>query len=99
MTSRFAYPCRMFRLLLLVIGPALLIPVEAFPQGETTSAIVGEARDTSGALLPGAAVTIVSAENGLKRIAKTDDAGRFNFAQLKPGVYTVRMEAAGFTAQ
>ena len=28
--------------------------------------------------------------------AKTDEAGRFNFPQLKPGAYAVRIEAQGF---
>ena len=40
-----------------------------------------------------------SARPGLKRTAKTDDAGRFNFPQLKPGAYTVRAEAQGFEPQ
>lgn len=42
---------------------------------------------------------IRSAENGLTRVVKTDDAGRFSFPQLKPGTYSVRVEAAGFELQ
>jgi len=98
-TSRFAVLCPVFRLLALVLAAAFVVPAEAFPQGETTSAIVGEVRDTSGALVPAAAVTIANKENGLKRTAKTDGAGRFNFPQLKPGSYTVKVEAPGFAPQ
>jgi len=98
-TLRFAVLWPVFRLLALVIAAAFVIPAEAFPQGETTSAIVGEIRDTSGALVPGAELTITNRENGLKRTAKTDGAGRFNFPQLKPGNYTVRVEAPGFAPQ
>ncbi len=76
-----------------------LHPVEAFAQGETTSAIVGQVSDASGAAVPGATVTIRNAETGLQRIAATDDSGRFNFTQLKPGAYTVRVEAQGFDPQ
>jgi Carboxypeptidase regulatory-like domain len=68
-------------------------------QGETTSAIVGSVSDPLGAAIPGANVTVTNVENGLKRSAKTDDAGRFSFPQLKPGVYSVRAEADRFQAQ
>jgi uncharacterized GH25 family protein len=70
--------------------------VKALAQGETTSAIVGQVRDTTNAVVPGATVTIANPETGLRRSAKTDDAGRFNFPQLKPGTYSVRVEAQGF---
>ena len=46
-----------------------------------------------------ATVTIANRETGLKRSAKTDDAGRFNFPQLKPGTYSVKVEAQGFEPQ
>ena len=52
--------------------------------------------DATGAVVPGASVTITNQETGLKRSAKTDDAGRFNFPQLKPGTYSVKVEAQGF---
>ena len=41
-------------------------------------------------------MTITNPETGLRRSAKTDDAGRFNFPQLKPGTYSVKVEAQGF---
>jgi len=68
----------------------------AFAQGETTSAIFGQVTDATGAVVAGASITITNQENGLKRSAKTDDAGRFNFPQLKPGAYAVKVEAQGF---
>jgi hypothetical protein len=33
---------------------------------------------------------------GVRRSARTDDEGRFNFPQLKPGTYSVKVEAEGF---
>ena len=75
---------------------ACLLPVKALAQGETTSAIIGEVRDASSAVVAGATVTITNHETGLKRSAKTDDAGRFSFPQLKPGTYSVTVEARGF---
>jgi hypothetical protein len=76
-----------------------LSPLVAFPQGETTSAIIGQVSDESGAAVPGSMVTITNTETGLKRSATTDDAGRFNFPQLKPGTYAVKVEAEGFESQ
>jgi protocatechuate 3,4-dioxygenase beta subunit len=75
------------------------LPVAAFSQGETTSAIVGQVSDASGAAVPNAAVTITNRETGQRRSAKTDDSGRFNFPQLKPGPYSVKVEAEGFESQ
>src|SRR5258708_1311632 len=76
---------------------ALRVPVMA--QGETTSAIVGPVTDPSGEAIRGAAVTVTSSENGMKRSVKTDDSGRFSFPQLKPGMCSVKAEADRFEAQ
>jgi carboxypeptidase family protein len=76
-----------------------LLPAQALGQGETTSAIVGQVWDTSNAVVAGATVTAVNSETGLRRSAKTDDSGRFNFPQLKPGAYSVKVEAPGFEPQ
>ena len=75
------------------------VPLRMLAQGETTSAIVGTVVDPAGSALKDATVTITSSDTGLKRNAKTDDAGRFNFPQLKPGSYSVKVEAEGFQAQ
>ena len=46
--------------------------------------------------MPGAAVSARNSETGFTRAAKTDDSGRFDFPQLKPGTYSVKVEAVGF---
>ena len=86
------------RLVFLVVAIAVL-SAEALGQGETTSAIQGQATDATGAVLPAATVAVTSHDTGSKRSANTDDAGRFNFPQLKPGAYAVRIEAQGFEPQ
>jgi Carboxypeptidase regulatory-like domain len=68
-------------------------------QGETTSAVAGRVTDPTQAALPGAAVTISGQETGVTRSVKTDGGGRFDFPQLKPGMYQVRVEADGFEPQ
>jgi Carboxypeptidase regulatory-like domain len=92
----------MFRagLLHFLISVGLLgLPMRTLAQGETTSAIEGELTDISGGVIPGATVTVTSRDTGLQRSVKTDQEGRFNFPQLKPGTYSVKVEAEGFEPQ
>ncbi len=84
-------------ILALIISLALPAPSKA--QGETTSAIAGEVKDETGAAVGQAQVKLLNNETGLKRSAHTDEAGRFQFPQLTPGIYTVQVEAAGFDTQ
>lgn len=84
---------------LAIIAAAFLFPAQAPAQGETTSAVVGQVRDSTGAFVPNATVTIISLETGFTRSGKSDAAGRFNFSQLKPGAYLVKVEAPGFEPQ
>ncbi|HYL63303.1 MAG TPA: carboxypeptidase regulatory-like domain-containing protein [Candidatus Methylomirabilis sp.] len=84
---------------LALIGALVLFPARLWSQGETTSAIVGQVTDATNSAIPGANVTITNRETGLQRSAKTDDEGRFNFPQLKPGTYSVKVEAGGFDSQ
>ena len=84
---------------LLMVSACVFFPSALRAQGETTSAIVGQVTDATNAAIPGATVTIVNAETGLERRARTDNEGRFNFPQLTPGAYSVKVETAGFEAQ
>ncbi len=84
---------------LLITCAIALLPSVGWAQGETTSAIVGQVTDATHAAVAGANVTITSSETGLTRTVTTDAAGRFNFPQLKPGAYSVRVEAEGFEPQ
>ncbi len=76
---------------------ALLIfgAFNAFPQAETGQ-IVGTVTDPSGALIPGAQVTVRSAATGAARSQATSDAGAFTFPNLQPEVYEVSVTAPGF---
>jgi hypothetical protein len=84
---------------LLTLVVVLAVPIRTSAQGETTSAIEGQITDATGAAIPAATVTVTSRETGLQRSLKTDEEGRFNFPQLKPGVYSVKAEATGFDSQ
>ncbi len=87
------------RFLALAALTVSLLSVPALGQGETTSAIQGQVTDATGAAVAGAAVAITSQDTDATRHARTDEAGRFNFPQLKPGIYAVHIEARGFEPQ
>jgi hypothetical protein len=89
----------MSRIALALAALLFAFPHTAWAQGETTSAILGQVTDTAGAAIPGAAVTITSRETGMQRSVRSDQEGRFNFPQLKPGAYSVKVEAVGFDPQ
>jgi Carboxypeptidase regulatory-like domain len=84
-----------------VLLAAVLVSITpaALAQGETTSAIAGQVTDASGAAIAGAKVTVTSRETGLERSLVTDAEGRFDFPQLRPGAYAVRIQAHGFEFQ
>ena len=88
------------RFSVLVLAVALLSsPARTLAQGETTAAIVGQVTDSTGAAIPRATVTIANRETGLQRSLETGNDGRFNFPQLMPGTYVVKVEAEGFDPQ
>ena len=56
-------------------------------RADVTGSISGYARDTSGAVLAGATVTIVQQATGYTRTIKTDAGGQYSFLALPPGQY------------
>ena len=60
-----------------------------------SSAVSGTVADETGAVLPGAIVTLRGGPSGLRE-AQTDAAGRFDFPGLPPGTYRVSVFLSGF---
>jgi len=58
--------------------------------------IVGTLTDQTGAVVPGAAVTVTNASTGLSRQATTDNAGYYSFPNLPEGTYNLSINANGF---
>src|SRR5512138_1362811 len=80
----------------LVITLLLALGTTAAAQ-QAPSGIAGVVRDTSGAVLPG--VTVEAASPVLiekVRTVVTDDQGRYNIVDLRPGVYRVTFTLPGF---
>src|SRR5215471_16663516 len=65
--------------------------------GQTvTGSISGAVADATGGYIPGAAVTITSEKTGQVRTSPTSEEGRFTFAALQPGAYSLKVEKNGF---
>src|SRR5438105_7765427 len=81
-----------------VLVVILALPVAAAAQ-VTTADIVGRVTDSSGAVLPGATVTIENLATHDVRTAPTNETGDYLFNLLPIGTYTVNVELQGFASQ
>ncbi|HLJ30425.1 MAG TPA: TonB-dependent receptor [Candidatus Angelobacter sp.] len=68
-----------------------------FAQVTATATLQGTVVDKSQAVLHGAQVTIVSKATGETRNTKTNDAGEYRFDLLPVGIYSVKVNATGFS--
>ena len=58
--------------------------------------VVGTVEDPSGAVIPGAAVTLTNTNTAAARESKADEQGRYTFVSLLPGTYSMAVTATGF---
>jgi hypothetical protein len=65
-------------------------------QAASTSTIHGNITDQTGALIPGAVVTILTTDGKVLSTATADASGAYDVQGLKPGGYIVKAEFAGF---
>jgi hypothetical protein len=63
---------------------------------QTLGGITGTVEDQSGAVVPGATVTIVENQTKLTRTLQTSDKGSYEFVNLAIGNYTVTITSSGF---
>jgi hypothetical protein len=78
---------------ILVIG---LLAGVAFAQDSTSGTINGSVVDQQDAVVAGATVTIRNKETGEEKTATTTESGAFVIAHVRPGLYTLTVEAKGF---
>jgi hypothetical protein len=74
----------------------LAFPITGYAQGGASGAIQGDVRDSSGALIAGAEVTLTGTAGSIVRVVRTSGEGSFAATLLPPGEYRVEVKAAGF---
>jgi hypothetical protein len=73
----------------------LLLPAVLFAQAYFGT-VSGELTDSTGAVVQGATITLTDQDKGFSYTAKSDASGRYLFATIPPGLYTVSAEMQGF---
>jgi outer membrane receptor protein involved in Fe transport len=90
----------MNRLKFLVVVVPLVLSLgttSALGQARQESTIVGTVKDSTGAVLPGVSVTVVSPDLvGGAVLVVTDPEGKYRVGQLKTGLYELTFELTGF---
>src|SRR6201982_4313220 len=75
-----------------------LIAAPAWPQTQLGT-LFGTVTDTSGAVVPGADVSVENASTGLKRDGRTDKSGEYRLVGLATGSVMIRAGKEGFRAE
>ena len=73
---------------------ATAVPAAAQP---LTSRVEGTVQDETGAVIPGASVTMMQVDTGIVWETVTDERGLYLFPRMPPGAYRAEAGAAGFT--
>jgi hypothetical protein len=85
-----------------LIGLALLLaglgisPPKASAQATNAGSISGTVKDSAGAVVPDAVVTITNIATSQSRKTTSDSVGGFTLQDLQVGVYNVSVEKSGF---
>jgi len=87
---------RSYKLILLTIFCFFLVAANSKVYGQATGTLLGSVTDASGAVLPGAMVTVVSQDTAVSRTAKTDASGGYRVPFLLVGHYTIQVSYTGF---
>jgi hypothetical protein len=87
-----------FSLAMLTVAIFLGTPKEASAQvGAAAAALNGIVRDASGAVIPGAAITLTNVDTGTRQTTSSNSTGTYSIVNIAPGHYTVTAQRQGFT--
>ncbi|MCI0626192.1 MAG: carboxypeptidase regulatory-like domain-containing protein [Acidobacteria bacterium] len=84
--------------LTVLTGVILLLPDTAAGQGSATASVAGTVRDSSGAVVPAAQITITHTDTGFSRSVVSLDDGSFVFPALPVGPYRLEVKMEGFAS-
>ena len=80
-----------------ILVPTVIVLSTLMTYGQnTTSSLIGNVTDTSGAIVVGATVTATNTATGIDYTGTTDAQGAYRVTQLPPGTYSVHVASTGF---
>ena len=85
----------MKRILAVAALLALVTPAALWAQVDRAT-VTGTIKDTAGAVLPGATVSITNVATNVASQQQTTDTGTYLFVNLIPGKYQIAVELSGF---
>jgi hypothetical protein len=89
-------PASILRFVLFACALEIAFSSSLSAQGTDTALLRGTVGDPTGAVIPGATVTMTDDATRVSNRIKTDSAGRYIFNALKPASYRATVEAQGF---
>jgi hypothetical protein len=94
--TRTALSSRFLLILILTLTLAVLMFASSVALAQYGASLEGTVTDKSGAVIPGATVTITEQATGVVHSAVTGPSGFYRISELPPGSYKVDVEAASF---
>ncbi len=84
---------------LLCLTAALMMSQFQVQAQTSNAAIVGDVMDATGAVIPGANVTVTNIATGVSRTVQNSEAGAFRIYPLQPGTSNIEASTEGFKTQ
>ena len=78
---------------------SIFLTIHCLAQTQTTGSITGTIADSTGAVLAGSSVTLMSNETSLTRTATSQASGFFQFTDVPLGTYKLTIEHSGFAKE
>jgi len=82
---------------LLCVGLIAGLTVPVFAQSVISGELTGTVTDASGAVVTNATITLTNKEMAVNQTTTSGSAGSFRFPLLRPGTYTIKVVAKGFS--
>src|SRR5512142_584800 len=80
-----------------LLPSAMLVALFAIPlYAQTSGEVTGHISDPSGAAVPGAKISLTNIATNAVRTAVSTGSGDYTFPTVAPGMYSVKVEMAGF---
>jgi Carboxypeptidase regulatory-like domain len=95
MSFRFVTLCAVVCVAALML---IVAPMTAWAQATSTGTVTGVVTDTTNAIVAGATVALTQTATGAVRTTTTDSEGRFVFAFVQPGSYSLKISKQGFAS-